>query len=268
MPIPTRDRDVILDVPKFLLKRMVKVDPSPVSGREGEGIYYIGKFSDTWADYDLRGKDFYYAHAKVILSPRSVNDLNSKVMSAFGDPPFASFSSALCAIFFTAFCGPSGSTTWQNCLDPSFESSGTGCYPSGTVGAYDYSKCYNTYAAPSMFIFSGAPSSESDMTYLTAYSKPCPVASTAPTLSGKTQTSGNVLVRAVGCDDSSNKVRYVRYTSEDKGSASYTIAYIGMGSITGTSSIYTALRYGLSASVTKGATDYYYYIYTIGFQYQ
>jgi len=268
MPIPKSDREVLLDVPQWLLKRMVKVDPSPVIGGDGEGVYYIGRFSDTWADPDQRGKDFYYAHAKVILSPGSANTLSSKAVTALGDPPFASFASALCAIFLLNFCGPqSTSYTWNNCLDPAFEGTGTGCYPSGTVSSYSFSQCYTTYAAPSMFIFSGAPSSESDMTYLTAYSKPCPVASSAPSLSVN-QTSGNVLIRAVGCDDPSNKVRYVRYTSEDKSSASYNIAYIGMGSITGTSSIYTSIRYGLTSSVTKGSTDYYYYIYTIGFQYQ
>jgi len=268
MPIPVRDKDVLLDVPQFLLKRMAKVDPSPISGGDGEGVYYIGRFSDTWSDQDQKGKDFYYAHAKVILSPGSSNTLNSKAMAVLGDPPFASFASALCAIFLLNFCGPSGSATWQNCLDPAFEGTGTGCYPSGTVSSYSFSQCYTTYATPSMFIFSGAPSSESDMTYLVAYSKPCPVYSSAPSLSGKTETSGKVLIRAVGCDDSSNKVRYVRYTSEDKSSASYTIAYMGMGSISGTSSIYTAIRYGLASSITKGSTDYYYYIYTIGFQYQ
>jgi hypothetical protein len=103
---------------------------------------------------------------------------------------------------------------------------------------------------------------------LVAYSKPCPTASSAPSLSGKSETSGRTLIRAVGCDDSSNRVRYVRYTSEDRSTASYTIAAIGMGAIADASTIYRNYAYPLSSSVTKSATDYYYYIYTIGFQYQ
>jgi hypothetical protein len=60
----------------------------------------------------------------------------------------------------------------------------------------------------------------------------------------------------------------VRYTSEDRSTASYTIAAIGMGAIADSSTIYRNYAYPLSSSVTKSATDYYYYIYTIGFQYQ
>jgi hypothetical protein len=119
-----------------------------------------------------------------------------------------------------------------------------------------------------MFIFNNAPSSHTDMTYLAAYAKPCPVASNTPSISNIAQMSGNVLLRAVGCYDTSNKVSYVRYTAEDRNNNSYTIAYIGMGAIVGQSSIDIWIRYALSSSVTKSSTDYYYYIYTIGFQYQ
>jgi len=264
MPIPKSDHEIVMDIPQWLLKKMVKVEPSPISGGDGEGVYYVGKFSDTWAPEDLRSKEFYYVHAKLFLSP-SLPNINQ------GDPLFADYASWACAAFLREFCGPGGSstTTWQNCLDPQFESSGTGCYP-GTMSMFNYGSCLfgSSVYGPAMFIFSAAPSSDTDLTNLAAYSVPCPVASSTPALSGKSQTSGQVLLRAVGCDDSSNKVRYLRYTSEDRNSNSYTIAYLGIGSIAGQSSINIWLRYGLSSSVTKNATDYYYYIYTIGFQYQ
>jgi len=269
MPIPKSDRDVLLDVPQWLLKKMAKIDPSPVVGGDGEGVYYVGKFSDTWAPEDLRGREFYYIHAKAIFKPDQVIGMpHLNKAEVVGDPLFPNFASNLCVIFFTEVCGPSGTQTWSNCLDPQFESTGTGCYPSGTVSAYDYSHCFTSAYAPSMFIFSAAPSSDTDTANLVAYSKPCPVYSSTPTLSGKTETSGKVLIRAVGCDDSANKVRYVRYTSEDRSTASYTISYIGIGGVVDASTIIIYTRYGLASSVTKGSNDYYYYIYTIGFQYQ
>jgi len=273
MPIPKSDREVLLDVPQWLLKRMAKVEPSPVVGGDGEGVYYVGKFSDTWAPEDLRNREFYYLHAKAILSPGiKTKDVKPQCLGSVSadayDPLFPNFASNLCVIFFTEVCGPSGTTTWSNCLDPQFESTGTGCYPSGTVSAYDYSHCFTSAYAPSMFIFSAAPSSDTDAANLVAYSKPCPVYSSTPSLSGKTETSGKVLIRAVGCDDSANKVRYVRYTSEDRSTASYTISYIGIGGVVNASTIIIYTRYGLASSVTKNANDYYYYIYTIGFQYQ
>ena len=271
MPIPKSDREVLLDVPQWLMKKVVKADPSPIAGRDGEGVYHIGRFSDVWAPKDLRGKDFYYLHAKAVLTP-DVKVQKPQCLSGAnasdGDPLYPRFATALSVIFFLSVCGPSGSTSWSNCLDPQFESTGTGCYPSGTVSSYDYSQCYSSAYAPSMFIFSASPSSDQDITNLVAYSKPCPVYSSTPSLTGKSETSGRVLIRAVGCDDASNRVRYVRYTSEDRSTASYTISYIGIGEIVSSSLIITDARYGLSSSVTKAANDYYYYIYTIGFQYQ
>jgi len=259
MPIPKSDHEVVLDVPQWLLKKMVKVDPSPISGGDGEGVYYIGKFSDTWAPEDLRNREFYYVHAKLFMAPDNT--------SQSADPLIAGFASSLCYIFLLNNCGPTGSTTWANCLDPQFEGSGTGCYQSSTISAASFSQCmYSSAYAPAMFIFNST--STFDTTTLVAYSKPCPVASSTPSLSVGTATSGNVLIRAVGCDDSSNKVRYVRYTSEDRSTASYTIAALGLGAIASSSSIYRHTAYPLSSSVTKNSTDYYYYIYTIGFQYQ
>ncbi len=258
MPIPKSDREVLLDVPQWLLKKMVKVDPSPVVGRDGEGVYYIGRFSDVWAPEDLRGKEFYYLHAKAVLSPYSASQLE--------DPLFAAFATSLCLIFFSEHCGPRGSTTWSNCLDPQFETGGS-CYARTTVENTNFNNCmYSTVHAPAMFIFNSP--STFDMSTLVAYSKPCPTASSAPSLSGKTEMSGRTLIRAVGCDDSSNRVRYVRYTSEDRSTAPYTIASVGLGAIADASTIYRHAAFPLSSSVTKSATDYYYYIYTIGFQYQ
>jgi len=263
MPIPVRDRDVLLDIPQWLLKKMVKVDPSPISGGDGRGVYYIGRFSDTWADPDQRGKDFYYVHAANVLPVDA-----TKADAA--DPLFSSSAQTMCTWLVQKFCGPqSTSYTWSNCLDSAFEGSGS-CTPSATVSDYNYGDCaFSTSYGPAMFVFSGAPSSTTDTTYLVAYSPPCPVASSTPTLS-VAKMSGNVLLRAVGCLDTTNLVAYVRYTAQDNSSNTYTIAYLGLGYIVSGNSNYPLywIRYGLSSSVTKGTTDYYYYIYTIGYQYQ
>jgi len=263
MPIPVRDRDVLLDVPQFLLKRMIKVDPSPITGRDGRGVYYIGRFSDVWADPDQRGKDFYYVHAANVL-PVDVAKADA------ADPLFSGPAQTMCNWLVNDFCGPqSTSYTWSNCLDPAFEGSGS-CLPQATVSGFNYGTCrFSTSYAPAMFVFSAAPSSTTDTTNLVAYSPPCPVAASTPTLS-VAKMSGNVLLRAVGCLDTTNSVAYVRYTAQDNSSNTYTIAYLGLGYINPGSPASPAywIRYGLASSVTKGSTDYYYYIYTIGYQYQ
>jgi hypothetical protein len=205
----------------------------------------------------LRNREFYYVHAKAVLAPSSTSGVE--------DPLFAAFATSLCYIFFVNFCGPKGTTTWNNCTDPQFESTSP-CYALSTTSNTDFSQCmYSSYYAPAMFIFNS--SATFDMTTLVAYSKPCPTAASAPSLSGISEMSGRTLIRAVGCDDSSNRVRYVRYTSEDKNPTSYTIAAVGLGAIDA-SSILRSTAYPLSSSVVKNANDYYYYIYTIGFQYQ
>jgi len=265
MPIPVRDKDVLLDVPQFLLKKMIKVDPSPISGRDGQGVYYIGRFSDVWADPDQRGKDFYYVHAANVL-PADLHVVKDKL----ADPLFSGAAQGMCNWFVNDFCGPqSTSYSWTNCLDPAFEGSGS-CLTQSAVSGFNYGTCrFTSSYAPVMYVFSGAPSSTTDTTYLVAYSPPCPVASSTPSLS-TSKMSGNVLLRAVACLDTTNSVAYVRYTAQDNSSNSYTIAYLGLGYIAPGSPNYPAywIRYGLSSSVTKGSTDYYYYIYTIGFQYQ
>jgi hypothetical protein len=272
MPIPKSDRDVLLDVPQWLLKKMAKVEPSPVVGGDGEGVYYVGKFSDTWAPEDLRNREFYYVHAKSIFKPDQVIGMpRLDKTEVAGDPLFPLYATVLCNIFFTNMCAPNDTNiTWSNCLDPQFENCAEGIN-SSTVSSTSYGKCYwigGGIYAPAMFIFSAAPSSYTDDVNLVAYSKPCPVYSSATSLSGKAETSGKVLIRAVGCDDSSNRVRYVRYTSEDRNSTTYTIAYLGIGGYTAGNAINIWMRYGLTSSVVKNANDYYYYIYTIGFQYQ
>ena len=97
MPIPKSDRDVLLDVPQWLLKKMAKIDPSPVVGGDGEGVYYVGKFSDTWAPEDLRGREFYYIHAKAIFKPDQVIGMpHLNKAEVVGDPLFPNFASNLC----------------------------------------------------------------------------------------------------------------------------------------------------------------------------
>ena len=276
MPIPKSDYEVVLDVPQWLLKKMAKIDPSPVVGGDGEGVYYVGKFSDTWAPEDLRNREFYYFHAKAILSPDvKTEDVKSQCLSTVsadeGDPLFPSGASLMSEMFFREFCAPKGANAnWSNCLDPQFEGTAS-CYLSSNVGSVDYSKCLidvSSYYGPYMFIHKAAPVYDSDLDNLVAFSKPCPVYSSSYSLSGASETSGKVLIRAVGCDDSSNRVRYVRYTSEDRNSTTYTIAYLGIGRYTSGNAIEIWMRYGLTSSVVKNANDYYYYIYTVGFQYQ
>jgi hypothetical protein len=265
----------VYDIPQWLLKKMVKVDPSPVVGGDGEGVYYVGKFSDVWAPEDLRNREFYYLHAKAVLSPdvrtstgnaRCLNKADEDV----GDPLFDLGATLTSLAFFREFCAPAGTTaSWSGCLDPQFESGGT-CFSSSAVGGVDYSRCVvaaSAYYGPYMFIHNAAPTSSTDISKIVAYSKPCPVYSSAHSLSGIGETSGRLLVRAVGCDDSSNRVRYVRYTSEDRNPVSYTIAFVGLGIAMSALAVQNWFRYGLSSSVTKGASDYYYYIYTVGFQY-
>ena len=273
MPIPKSDRDVLLDVPQWLLKKMAKVEPSPVVGGDGEGVYYVGKFSDTWAPEDLRNREFYYVHAKAVFKPDQVIGMpRLDKTEVAGDPLFGDAAETLSTVFFHNMCGPpSTSTTWANCTDPQYE----GCtYDKSLMSYKTYEKCvYDGYQyGPSMFVFSAAPVNAVDMDNLVAYSKPCPVYSSTPSLPGKNEMSGKTLIRAVGCYDSANKVNYVRYTSEDRNSVSYTIAYLGMGVIAepdvNTLIIKMWMRYGLSSSVVKNVNDYYYYIYTVGFQYQ
>jgi hypothetical protein len=275
MPIPKSDYEVVRDVPQWLLKKMVKVEPSPIVGGDGEGVYYIGRFSDVWAPKDLRSRKFYYLHARAVLSPSiKTEEVKQQCLGGLdasaGDPLFDLGATLVALAFFREFCAPAGaSANWSSCLDPQFESGGT-CYSSSTVGGVDYSKCVvatSTYYGPYMFIHNVAPTSNTDLTSVVAYSRPCPVYSSAYALSGKIETSGKVLIRAVGCDDSSNRVRYVRYTSEDRSTASYTIAYVGLGIATSASGVQHWFRYALSSSVTKSSTDYYYYIYTVGLQY-
>ena len=272
MPIPKSDYEVVYDVPQWLLKKMVKVEPSPIVGGDGEGVYYIGKFSDVWAPEDLRNREFYYLHAKAILSPDiKAENAEMQCLGDTGDPLFDIGATLVSLAFFQTFCAPAGaSANWSSCLDPQFETGGT-CYSSSTVGGVDYSKCVvaaTTYYGPYMFIHNVAPASNTDLTSVVAYARPCPVYSSSYALSGKSEMSGKLLIRAVGCDDSSNKVRYVRYTSEDRSTTSYTIAYVGLGIATSASGVQHWFRYALSSSVTKSSTDYYYYIYTVGFQYQ
>ena len=276
MPIPKSDYEVVLDVPQWLLKKMAKIEPSPVVGGDGEGVYYVGKFSDTWAPEDLRNRDFYYFHAKAILSPDvKAEDVKPQCLSTVsadeGDPLFDIGATLTSLAFFQTFCAPAGATAdWSNCLDPQFETGGT-CYSNTTVGGVNYSKCVvtaTTYYGPYMFIHSAAPASSTDATSIAAFSRPCPVYSSAYALSGKSETSGKLLIRAVGCDDASNKVKYVRYTSEDRSTATYTIAYIGLGIALSASAVQHWFRYALASSVVKNANDYYYYIYTVGLQYQ
>jgi hypothetical protein len=260
MPIPKSDWDVLLDIPQWLLKKLAKVEPSPIAGGDGEGIYYVGRFSDVWAPEGLRNRELYYVHAKTVLSPSP----------AFAeDPLFPQFATELSYAFVLSVCGPRGDAVWLNCLDPQFEEAGAGCFRRSAAGGFSYDFCtYSGLYAPAMFIFSSAPSGNTDLSSVAAYSKPCPVYSNTPSLSGRPETSGRVLLRAVGCDDASNRVRYVRYASEDRHQTSYTIAGIGIGGIVNQSSIQIFARYLFPSPVTKGATDYYIFMYTVGFQYQ
>jgi hypothetical protein len=260
MPIPKSDREVLADIPQWLLKKLAKVDPSPITGGDGEGIYYIGRFSDVWAPDDLRNRELYYAHAKTVLSPS---------LAFAEDPLFSQFATELCQAFVLGVCGPRRDASWANCLDSQFEEAGAGCFRRNTVGGFTYQNClYSEMYAPVMFIFDSTPSSNTDVVSVEAYSKPCPVHQDTPLLSEKYETSGRVLLRAVGCDDADNKVRYVRYISDDRHPTSYIIAALGIGGIIDSYNIRIFARYSFPSPVIKNTNDYYIFTYTIGFQYQ
>jgi hypothetical protein len=102
---------------------------------------------------------------------------------------------------------------------------------------------------------------------ISSHAKPCPVANTAAQVAGKPLMTGNVLVRALGCNDATNKVYYSRFTAEDRSTNTYTIAGGAFGYGRSDRPWYL-LVYMLPSSTTKGSVDVYYYIYHIGVPYE
>ena len=240
-------------IPRYHAKRLVKLEPSPiVLDAEGiGGIIEAGKFSDVWAPREYRNRRLYVALFHATLKPSP------------SDPPTTDGAQHI--VWYgipLSICGPySQNTDWSNCKDSQYETCSL-----GDPAYIHYSKCHWGMYGPYMFILNASPSSVLDSGVVSVHAKPCPVASVAPQVLNKPLMSGNVLLRALACDDSANKLYYTRFSAEDRTTQSYTIAG-GAMSMGDTNILRHQLVYMLPSSTTKGATDVYYYIYHIGVPY-
>ena len=242
-------------IPRYHAKRLIKLEPSPiVLDAEGiGGIIEAGKFSDVWAPREYRNRKLYIALFHATLKPSP------------SDPPTVggAFIIAWYGISLS-ICSPlDQNVDWSNCQDSQYEACSA-----GTPAYLNYTKCHmaQPHYGPYMYILNASPSSTDDETVISAHAKPCPVASAAPQVAGKPLMSSHVLLRALGCQDTANKLFYTRFSAEDRTTQTYTIAGGAMGSGTSTKPNYL-LVYTLPSSTTKGATDVYYYIYHIGVPY-
>lgn len=246
-------KDVYLEL-SDKAKLFRKFEPSPVERR----VFELGRFSD-WAPKKFRGRRAYAVFAESIMKP----------FGKYDDPLYQSGASALTYALFYTWCGPRGTTTWGSaCVDSGYES---GCLASSTVASLDFSTCYagGSNYAPALFAHSSQPANNQDAAPISAYAKPCPVAPSTPDLPNKTRMSDTVKVRCVLGNDTTNKAFYNRYIALDSSSSSYPFRYFSLGMIspgTTPSPAYWTL-YDTGASTTKGSTDVYYYIYTIGIYY-
>jgi hypothetical protein len=236
-----------------VLKKLARLSPSFVENH----VVEIGKFSDTWAPKKLRGRRLYAAVFHSLIKPVGPDD------------PFTTEGAAMMTgqIVYTV-CGiQNASTTWSGCLDSAYE--GGSCYPTSTAANINFGQCYYITAyAPYMFTLSAAPSTFSDANVVTAFAKPCPVASSAPAISGKPQMSDTVKLRCVVGQDATNKAFYDRYVAVDSSTNTYSFAGLSIGGVykDGTA-VYHDMYSVPGSSVTKGSTDVYYYFFTAGFYY-
>jgi hypothetical protein len=248
--------DVVSQIHRHVLKKLARLSPSFVENH----VVEIGKFSDTWAPKRLRGRRLYAAVFHAISKPVSPDD------------PFTTGGASMMTIDMVyTFCGPkpaSGQSpaTWSGCVDSAYE--GGSCLPSTTVASINYSECgYSTYYAPYMFTLSTSPSSYQDVNVVTAFAKPCPVASSAPAISGKPQMSDTVKLRCVNGQDTTNKAYYNRYVAVDSSTNTYSFAGLSIGASSNGTDAYHLMYSVPGSSVTKGSTDVYYYFFTAGFYY-
>ena len=239
------------------VKKLVKYEPSPiVTDSEGiGGVWEVGKFSDS-APKHLRRRRLYTAIFHATLQPSPSDPLTSL--------------GALTVAWFQllGMCGPKDSTpSWSGCTD-SLEQCGWANLVSTRA---NYSTCFietsGTYA-PYLLILLAQPASNTDLTAVSAYAKPCPVESSAPDLSGKSKIPVPLKLRAWGCTDATNKLVYNRYVTIDSSTNTYTIAGGGLGYTSSSQSIIYWMVYMLPSSTTKGSGDVFQYIYQVAAQYQ
>ena len=240
-----------LDVPGWLKPHVRLSKPSPIIlDSEGiGGVFDHGKFSDT-APKELRGRRLYTALMHVLLKYSE------------SDPPSRSGAYALKYAALTTFAGPESSeVNWNDCTDAyetcSVWSGGSVTYECGFSGSY----------APYFFVLSSTPSSSTDLNAVAAYAKPCPVASSAYDLSGKSRM-GDLKLRAWACDDSTNRLVYSRYVALDTSTSSYTIAGGALANVTSATGGSMFMFYMLPSSTSKGSGDVFQYIYQVAVSYQ
>jgi len=225
-----------------------KFEPSPVERR----VFELGRFSD-WAPKKLRGRRAYAVFAESIMKP----------FGKYDDPLFREGARAAIITFFKTWCGPKGNASWANCVDSGYESGCASEFGPGNKETYD--QCVLESYGPALFAHSSRPTSIGDLNSIAAYAKPCPVASSTPDLKDKTKMSDTVKIRCVAGLDTTNSAYYNRYIAVDSSGNTYSFRYFSLGDIvTHVVAVYWTL-YDTGATTTKGSTDVYYYIYTIGF---
>jgi len=240
-----------LDIPGWLKPYIRASKPSPIIlDSEGiGGVFEFGKFSDT-APKELRGRRLYTALMHVLLKPSE------------SDPPTIHGATIFSFFVIRGINAPNTATAdWGDCTD-AYET----CSP--------YSASSNVYSAglavgysPYFLVLLATPASYTDMTAVSAYAKPCPVASSAYDLSGKSRM-GDLKLRAWACDDSTNRLVYSRYVALDTSTNSYTIAGGALANVTSATGGSMFMFYMLPSSTSKGSGDVFQYIYQVAISYQ
>jgi hypothetical protein len=245
-------KDAVEQLRPDLLKKLSRLSPSPVE----DNVIEVGTFSDTWAPEGLRGRRLYVALFHSISKPVGPDD------------PFTfEGSSALTKEAAKTACGPrSPSVNWSGCVDPSYEY-GNGCIPPDQL---NYSECFSdTYYAPYLFTLNATPDNRSPLSSITAFAKPCPVASSAPDISGKPRMSDTVKIRCYNGTDTNNKINYNRYVAVDSSTNAYQFSGMSLGvSAKGDDPTTRHWVYAMSSSTaSKSSIDVYYFFFTVGFYY-
>jgi hypothetical protein len=244
-------KDVLGLFDKHVLKQLVKAEPSEVE----KWVFEVGRFSDTWAERRLRGRRLYAALFHSLIKPVGPDD------------PFTTGGSSLMTIdMLLTFCGPkSNATTWSGCIDSGYES---GCLSPSTVANFTYGECGpSSWYGPYLFTISSAPAYYNDPSVVTAFAKPCPVASSSPDISGKPKMNETVKLRCVNGQDASNKIFFNRYLAVDSSTNTYSFAGSSLGASSNGTDAYHWIYALPGTSATKGSLDVYYFFLTTGFYY-
>lgn len=159
------------------------------------------------------------------------------------------------------------SYNWGSCGDSQYES--CSLVTQSTLNTLTYARAdaaqtglYGPYIFISGSAISGSPLPTT--TTPTAYAPPCPIGSSAPSVTNSLKMNGSVLLRAWMCLNTSSKLYYVRYSALDSSTNSYTIAAAGLGRVNSSNgNAYWDFVYNLPSSASKGSTDIYYYIYEL-----